>query len=119
MTVIIENKSEYIGSITNTSLSYQNILNLSREDKRPFFVEGYLNLGSMATDDAINIMESVWANASLIVYAEENYSNAQSEPLIGIHAKLAPYGIYNLKMNQSYGTSKDYQYHFIVLNLTG
>lgn len=118
MSVIFKNKSEISGTISNVSLSYSNILNLSRSDAYPFYVEGWLNLYNMAAGDAINIKEEIWINSSFMQYQSQNISNAQDDDALHFHSKYAPTGVYKLSMNQSHGTSRDFDYHFIVMNVS-
>lgn len=118
MSVIFKNKSEISGTVTNTSYVHSNILNLSRSDAYPCYVEGYLKLSSMAINDAINIIEEVWVNGSFVQYEDHNLSNVQSDDALHFSSKYCPTGIYCLKMNQSFGTSRDFDYHFIVMNVS-
>lgn len=119
MTLLFENKSEQKGNISNASWAYQNIVNTSRNNGYPVYVEGYLDLTNMSTVDVINIEENIWIGGTSIVYESKNFSGIQYEPALHFHSKFAPKGIYNLKMNQSYGTPRNYSYHFIILNMTG
>lgn len=117
MTITFVNRSEYTGSVTALS-TYQNIINISRADPYPTYVEGWINLSNMAANDAINIRERIWINSSHIEFEEQNVSNVQGDPALHFHSKFSPKGIYSVRMNQSVGTLREYPYHFVVLNMT-
>lgn len=117
MTLTFVNKSELSGSVTALS-TYQDIINISRSINYPVFVEGWMDLTNMAASDTINIQERIWINDSYSEFEEQNISNAQDDAALHFHSKFAPEGIFNLKFNQSFGTLRDYSYHFIILNMT-
>jgi hypothetical protein len=118
MSIIFKNKSEITGTLSNASLNYSSIINLSRSDGYPFYIEGYINLSNMVSSDAITIREEIWINSSFINYETQNLSNAQLDDLLHFHSKYAPTGIYRLMMKQNYGTSRDFDYSFIALNVS-
>ena len=118
MSIIFKNKSEYSGTLSNLSWAYQNVMNISAASSNPFFVEGYIDLKNMAASDSINIQENIWINSSFAIFKEKNYSDAQDDTGLRFHSKIAPKGIYHLKLNQSYGTKRNYDYHFVILNTT-
>ena len=117
MTITFTNRSEYIGSVTALS-TYQNVINISRANPYPTYVEGWMDLSKMAANDAITVQERVWINDSHIEFEEQNVSNVQADPALHFHSKFISKGIYSVRMNQSFGTLREYPYHFVVLNMT-
>lgn len=117
MVLTFINKSELTGTVT-ASAAYQDVVNTSRAVNLPAYVEGWVDLSKMAIDDAINVQERVWINSSHIEFEEQNISNVQNDPALHFHSKFCPKSIYSVRINQGFGTLREYPYHFLILNMT-
>lgn len=118
MALTFINKSELSGTLSNVSTTYVDIVNLSRSDGYGFYVEGWLGLSNMATNDVINIQEEIGINGTTMQFEEQNISNVQDDDALHFHAKFASDGIYHLSLKQDHGVSRSYGYRFTVLNMT-
>ena len=79
----------------------------------PRFLEGYVDLTSMASGDTIVIRQymKITSTGTYIKYAEETYSGAQDLPLLYVVTKPGRYGI-KITAQQTAGTNRTLTYQF-------
>jgi hypothetical protein len=79
----------------------------------PRYLEGYIDLSALATDDTIIIRQYIMIapTGQYVKYAEETYSGPQDLPLLYIVTKPCRYGIM-ITVTQIAGTSRALAYQF-------
>jgi hypothetical protein len=102
-----------IEGTVETSGSEQTVIQDEISGNPPRFLEGYIDLSSLATGDTIIIRQyiKITPAGQYTKYAEETYSGPQDLPLLYIVTKPCRYGIM-ITVLQTAGTSRTLIYQF-------
>ncbi|MEM0261492.1 MAG: hypothetical protein QW733_02070 [Desulfurococcaceae archaeon] len=117
MTIIIQSKTRYSGTVTPSALNTETIVVDIPVQADDYMVEGYLDLSQLQSGDTVVVTEYISVDGvNYQRFAQVTYSNAQSEPIIRFHSKtLLSNMLYRVTIKQSAGTLRSFPYGFIVL----
>jgi hypothetical protein len=81
-----------------------------------YIVEGYIDLGALASSDTINIKEYIAVDGvNYRLFAQASYSGDVSEPIVRLHTKQLLYNMkYKVTITQTSGTLRSFPYGFIL-----
>jgi len=114
-----ESTGTYSPAVLNTTYTWYTIAAGAEADA--FIIEGYIDLRSMASGDAVTLTENINVDGnSLQPFQQNTYSGAQSIPVIRFFSKtIAKVGGYSLQINQTTGTLRSYDYAVILQVMSG
>ena len=115
MTVFLGNRTVYKGSITPPALGQETAIIEIADQAEPVILEGYLDLSGLQAGDAVTVKEYINVDGTgLKLYAQNEYSDAQSAPVLRFHSKTLQEG-YKVTITQTAGTLRSIGYWFIML----
>ena len=115
MPVIIASKAEYTGSVTPSALNTETTVVEFTAQSDTYIVEGWIDLGSLASGDSVTIKEYVAVDGTNYrTYATVSYSGVVCDPIIRFHSKqLCKDMKYKVTITQTAGTLRSFPYGFI------
>jgi hypothetical protein len=77
--IVVASKTGYTGSVTPTALNTKMVVVDAGAQSDDYIVEGWIDLGALASGDAATIKEYVVVDdANYRLYAQANYSGARA-----------------------------------------
>jgi hypothetical protein len=116
MPVVIATKSRYSGTVTPPDLNVETtVIEVAGADD-DYIVEGWLDLGNLASGDSVVIREYVAIDGvNYRLFTEVRIDGPVREPAIRFHTKqLSRDMMYKVTITQVSGTPRSFPYKFIV-----
>jgi len=117
MTVVIQSKSIYEGTITPSDLNTETVVVQIPSQTDEYTIEGYIDLSQLQDGDEIIITEYVSVDGTntrkLLSW---KLANTQDEPVVRFHSKIIPRdGLYTITITQTSGTVRSFSFWFVQL----
>jgi hypothetical protein len=116
MPVIVARKVRYAGTVTPPGLNVETVVVDIPPQEDDYLVEGYLDLGALASGDSVEVREYVAVDGSSYrLFLRVAVSGPVPEPVLRFHTKTLLYGMaYRVTVVQTAGTPRGFPYGFIV-----
>ena len=116
MTVIIQSKTRYIGTVTPADLNVETVIVDISDQPDDYLIEGYIDLSNMQSGDTVVVKEYIAVEGdNYKLFTQVTYSGIQQEPIIRFHTKTLLHDMkYKVTVTQTAGTLKSFPYRFIL-----
>jgi hypothetical protein len=115
--IIVASKTRYTGTVTPSALNAETTVVEILSQSDDYIVEGWIDLGALASGDAVTIKEYVAVDGvNYRTFATVPYSGPIPDPIIRFHAKILTYNMkYKVTVTQTAGaTLKSFPYGFVL-----
>ena len=116
MPVVVESKSRFYGAVTPSDLNMEAMVVEIPAQSDDYIVEGYVDLSSLESGDAVIVREYVAADgANYRLFLSTRFDGPVSEPVIRFHSKtLLSFMKYKVTVEQVSGTLRSIPYGFVL-----
>jgi hypothetical protein len=114
--VVVASKTRYAGTVTPSALNTETVVVDIPAQTDDYIVEGYIDLGALASGDAVTIKEYIALDGvNYRTFVTASYSGPVGDPIVRFHAKTIYYGSpYRVTITQTAGTLRSFPYRFIL-----